>query len=250
MQFVPQGGGRTEIGVRENRSQPFRHELKYVISEGEREAMLRRLSPILKRDINGAAEGYTIRSLYFDDWWNTAYEEKTAGTFARKKYRIRIYDFSDKVIKLECKEKRGNYIQKTAVPVSKEEVNQILAGDYDFLLKREEGLCREFYIQCRTKGLRPKVMVDYERDAFVEQAGDVRITFDRNVRSGFMNFNLFDRALPVYEVLEAGKLILEVKYTQMLPEYVRRAATPENGIHVAASKYTLCVDKMREMVCL
>lgn len=239
-----------EGGVKEKERMSFRHEWKYVISEQEREVLLGRLSPVLRRDENGTADGYTIRSLYFDDWWNTAYEEKMAGTFARKKYRIRIYDFSDKVIKLECKEKQGNYIHKTAVSVSKEEVNRILAGEYDFLLKREERLCREFYIQCRAKRLRPKVMVDYERDAFVEQAGNVRITFDRNVRSGFMNYNLFDRALPVYEVLEAGKLILEVKYTQMLPEYIRRAVTPENAVHVAASKYTLCVDKMREIACL
>ena len=38
--------------------------------------------------------GYLIRSLYFDDYWNSAYEEKESGVLMRKKYRIRIYNYS------------------------------------------------------------------------------------------------------------------------------------------------------------
>lgn len=226
----------------------FRHELKYLISYAEREALIRRMSPIMKRDENGGPDGYTIRSLYFDDLWNTAYDEKMAGTFARKKYRIRIYNFSDKVIKLECKVKRDSYIHKTAASLSRSEVEQILRGEYAFLLQRPESLCREFYVECTSNGMRPKVIVDYERDAFVEPAGDVRITFDKHVRSAWLGYDIFDSSLPTYEVLEAEKLIMEVKYTQMLPEYVRRVSAPENAVRVAASKYTLCVDKKREIV--
>ena len=43
--------------------------------------------------------GYTIRSLYFDDYWNSAYAEKDAGILVRKKYRIRIYNFGTNSIK-------------------------------------------------------------------------------------------------------------------------------------------------------
>lgn len=225
----------------------FRHELKYYISYKEREALIRRFLPVIKRDIHSKEEGYTIRSLYFDDFWNSAYEEKMAGTFARKKYRIRIYDFSDKVIKLECKEKQGSYIHKTGVALLREEFEKITKGEYDFLLKREENLCKEFYLECTTKGMRPQVMVDYEREAFVVDTGDVRITFDSHVRSGFMTNDIFDRSLPTYEVLEPEILIMEVKYTEMLPEYVRHLVSPKNQIHTAASKYTMCVDKKREL---
>ena len=225
----------------------FRHELKYSISYMEREALIRRLSPIIVRDANGGENGYTIRSLYFDDYRNTAYEEKLAGTFLRKKYRIRIYDYSDTIIKLECKEKQGNYIHKTSVSLSREDVDRILQGEYGFLLEKPEPLCKNFYLECTTRGMRPKVIVDYERDAFVVSQGDVRITFDRHVRSAWMNYDIFDKDLPTYEVFEPETLIMEVKFTQMLPEYVRRIVIPMRAQQVAASKYTLCMDKKMEL---
>lgn len=226
----------------------YRHELKYLITYKEREALLNRFEPMIERDKNGGPEGYTIRSLYFDDYWNSAYSEKLAGTFYRKKYRIRIYNFSDKVIKLECKEKQGNYIHKTGASLTHEEVDKILRNDYEFLLQKPSQLCKEFYLECTTRRMRPVVIVDYERDAFVQKIGDVRITFDKHVRSAWMSYDIFDASIPVFETLEPETLIMEVKYTQMLPEYIRRVIVPMNCVHVAASKYTMCVDKKMEFI--
>lgn len=81
----------------------YRHELKYLINEGEHAALACRMAPVFKLDKHARAGGYTIRSLYFDDYCNSAYEEKDAGILMRKKYRVRIYNGSDKVIKLERK---------------------------------------------------------------------------------------------------------------------------------------------------
>ena len=226
----------------------FRHEQKYLISYKEKEVLLRRFLPVIQRDRNGGKEGYTIRSLYFDDMVNSAYEEKMAGTYARKKYRIRIYDFSDKVIKLECKEKQGSHIHKSAAGLTREEFQWILEERYEFLLHRKEPICKEFYLECTTKRMRPMVIVDYERDAFVVEAGDVRITFDSHVRSGFMTYDIFDSKIPTYEVLEPGMLIMEVKFTQFLPEYVRRLVVPKESQQIAASKYTMCAEKKWELM--
>lgn len=85
----------------------YRHELKYLINEGEHAALACRMAPVFKLDKHAQAGGYTIRSLYFDDYCNSAYEEKDAGILMRKKYRVRIYNGSDKVIKLERKKKYG-----------------------------------------------------------------------------------------------------------------------------------------------
>ena len=73
----------------------------------------------MERDSNGGEHGYSIRSLYFDDADYTAYEEKMVGTAVRKKYRIRIYNYDDNVIKLECKEKQGSYIYKRSAALSR-----------------------------------------------------------------------------------------------------------------------------------
>lgn len=233
---------------KKEKSKRFRHEQKYIITYAEKDALIRQFVPVIKRDANGSEKGYTIRSLYFDDVWETAYEEKIAGTFERKKYRIRIYNYSDKVIKLECKEKQGNYIHKTSAGLSIAEFEWIIQGKYDFLLQRQENLCREFYFQCMSKRMRPVVIVDYEREAFVVETGDVRITFDTHVRSGWMSYDIFDKAVPTYEVMKQDELIMEVKFTEMLPEYVRRLVVPRAGQQMAASKYTMCAEKKWEMI--
>lgn len=81
----------------------YRHELKYLINEGEHAALACRMAPVFKLDKHARAGGYTIRSLYFDDYCNSAYEEKDAGILMRKKYRVRIYNGSDKVLSLSAK---------------------------------------------------------------------------------------------------------------------------------------------------
>ena len=77
----------------------FRHELKYLISYAQKADLNVRMAPLLGLDKHVKNGGYMIRSLYFDDYWNTAYQEKVDGVLLRRKYRIRIYDYSDRVIK-------------------------------------------------------------------------------------------------------------------------------------------------------
>lgn len=62
----------------------YRHELKYLISWADKAELTARMSPILKLDPHATNGGYFIRSLYFDDYWNTAYEEKDAGVLLRR----------------------------------------------------------------------------------------------------------------------------------------------------------------------
>lgn len=161
----------------------YRHELKYLINEGEHAALACRMAPVFKLDKHARSGGYTIRSLYFDDYANTAYEEKDAGILMRKKYRVRIYNGGDKVIKLERKKKYGSWIYKEDAPLTRDEFECILAGDYDFLLRSPHQLCREFYIECICNMMRPRTIVDYEREPWVMDEGTVRITFDMNVRA-------------------------------------------------------------------
>lgn len=225
----------------------YRHELKYLISEREADILKMRLKERLGTDIHAHDGSYFIRSLYFDDIWESAYFEKQAGTCIRKKYRIRIYNYSDDFISLECKEKRGSYIQKRSAVISREELDKIEKGEYAFLMDRQEQVLKEFYIACTAEGLRPSVLVDYDRTPFVYDPGTVRITFDEHVRSGFAGSDIFDRGIPVFEVLEEGKLILEVKYTEYLPDAVRDLLETGAAVSTAASKYVMCSDAMRDV---
>ena len=114
----------------------FRHELKYFINEAEKEIIEKRLSQVMKKDAHAKDGQYFIRSLYFDDEWENAYEEKLAGTHDRKKYRLRIYNLEDSIIRLECKRKEGQYINKISAKLSRDEADKLIRGEYDFLLKQ------------------------------------------------------------------------------------------------------------------
>lgn len=221
----------------------YRHELKYLISIPEWTLLRQRMLPFVRRDPHAGRIGeYHIRSLYFDDFRNSAYEEKEMGVLTRRKYRIRVYNCSDHLIRLERKSKFGQYIRKESAPLTREETEAILEGEYGFLVNSSHNLLREFYFECTSRIMRPRVIVDYEREPFVMEAGDVRITFDKHVRAGFGRFLLFDPNLPAVEVVAEGQMIMEVKFTQFLPTQIRRLLPPRASQLTAASKYVLCCD--------
>lgn len=221
----------------------YRHELKYRINLADWALLQSRLPAVVRRDKHAGPNGeYMIRSLYFDDYWNTAYEEKDVGVLTRRKYRIRLYNYQDKIINLERKSKYGAYIYKQSAPLTREETQCILDGDYGFLLKSPHNLLREFYYECTSRIMRPRVVVDYDREPFILEAGDVRITFDKHIRAGMGTFSIFDRDLPVVEVMRGDTMIMEVKFTQFLPKMVRAILPPNACELTACSKYVLCCD--------
>ena len=226
-----------------SKTEQYRHEWKYLIDTAQKELICRRLSPFLSLDKHAKDGAYMIRSLYFDDYFNTAYEEKDAGVLQRKKYRIRIYNCSDASIKLERKKKFGSYIYKEAATLTKDEVYKILDGDYGFLLQSTKPLCREFYVECMSNMMRPRTVVDYEREPWILDAGTVRITFDSDVRAAVGSFDIFDDTLPALPVLEPGKCVMEVKYTEFLPRFVREVLPDRASEFTAISKYVLCYEK-------
>lgn len=221
----------------------YRHELKYLIDETQQALMRLKMQHFLKSDSHAENGSYLIRSLYFDDLWNSAHSEKEDGILQRKKYRIRIYNYSDQVIRLERKKKYGAYIFKESASLTREQTQLILAGEYGFLLRNPQPLCREFYVECACNGLRPRTVVDYQREPWIQPEGTVRITFDSDVQAAVGGFDIFDPTLVVLPVLEPNKLILEVKYTEFLPGILRDILPPDAAECTAVSKFDLCRNK-------
>lgn len=221
----------------------YRNEWKYYISRWEAESLKQRLSPFMERDPFTVDGKYMIRSLYFDDYWNSAYEEKLMGIEQRQKWRIRIYNCSDSLIKLERKLKSGSFIHKDSATITREEFDMIIKGEYEFLLHHRHTLCQEFYYECMVHMQRPKVIVDYEREPLIYEYGDVRITFDSDVRAAVGSNDIFDPELPTLVVTDPGMLVLEVKFTEFLPGIIRKLLPLEGHEFSAISKYTLCYER-------
>ncbi len=219
----------------------FRHELKYYVSHQHYHLLRQRLSFLLQRDEHaGTAGEYHIRSLYFDDINNKALHEKLSGVANRTKYRIRIYNHSDKIIHFEKKIKQQDAISKIKEPISKELYASIMANNYQPLFEQNKPLLTEIYYEAKQRLLRPKVIVDYIREAFINYYGNVRITFDKQLRTGLNNLDLFDQSAPVFPVLDDGNIIMEIKYDEYLPEAIRCLLQMEGLVRQSASKYVIC----------
>ena len=224
-------------------SLPLRHELKYFINDRQYFLLSGILDQVLQRDPNGDEfNEYHIRSLYFDTVYNNALFEKMDGVQHRDKYRIRIYNFSDKVIKLECKTKVGSLISKRSISIPKLLCEQLITGDPTGLETTRSGLLNDVFREMTVNLLRPVVLVDYVREAYLHPAEEVRITFDKQLRTGMWSHDLFNPYVPTVPPLDDPVMILEVKYNRMLPAYIRDILNTycQGALPSAISKYVWC----------
>ena len=222
---------------------PLRHELKFYINPIEYEVLSRALDRTLERDPNGDENNeYHIRSLYFDTIYNDAMLDKLDGVKNRDKYRIRIYNFSDKFIRMECKTKVGSLISKRSVGIPKLLAEQLIAGDPNGLERTRSGLLRDVYREMKLNLLRPVVIVDYVREAYLHPVEEVRITFDKQLHTGLHSVDMFNPNLPTISPFDHNDMILEVKYNHCLPPYIRDIlCTYVHGAQNSAiSKYVWC----------
>lgn len=218
----------------------FRNELKYICSEGELIQLQSRIQMLCDADAHAGPEGtYNIRSIYFDDLQNRYFFENENGTDPREKFRIRTYNASDSRITLECKKKERSMTHKDSCQLSKEQYQKILDGSLS-ASDVNSTLLEKFYLIQEQRHLQPKVIVAYERTPFVYTFGNVRITFDRNIGSSTDISAFFDPYLPVRPILPLGKNILEVKYDELLPNFLYDAMSLGSLRQTTFSKYYLC----------
>lgn len=220
----------------------YRNELKYIISKDMAEVLKQRLGLIMDVDSNSvnSDNSYFIRSLYFDDEDSSAYYEKMDGVEFRKKYRIRIYNFDDKFIRLECKYKHDNMTSKDQILLTREECSKIINGKIDEFSLDKDNLLRQFLIDSRINKLKPSIIVDYNRLAYTYHVSEVRITFDSKISSGLYNYNLFDSDTTTYKVIDDNEVVLEVKFNEILPEAIAIILTTVPTFRQAFSKFSAC----------
>jgi len=220
-----------------------RHELKYFISTSQYQVLSRVLSQVLHPDPHSDENNeYHIRSLYFDTVFNDALYEKISGVANRDKYRIRIYNYSDRRINFECKSKVGDLISKRSALITRDLCEQLMIGDPSGLENTPYGLLRDVFREMRLRLLKPVVIVDYVREAYLHPVENVRITFDKQLHSGLYSHDLFNPHLPTVPPIGSDQVILEVKFDRVLPTYISDVLSQSVGwaCRSAISKYTLC----------
>ena len=220
----------------------YRHELKFAVAYADYVAMRARLGRIMATDPHVDASGhYRIRSVYFDNSDDKALREKVDGVGKREKFRIRYYNDEFSFITLEKKMKIDNLCLKYDAQLSEEECRRLLRGDLAFMRDHPQALVRELYAKMQYQRLRPRVLVSYLREPYVYRAGNVRVTFDSQIRTSlFQQEFLTKRVSDISATDTPQDMILEVKYDAFLPEIIQDVIQVPGIRQQAFSKYGAC----------
>ncbi|MCR5101649.1 MAG: polyphosphate polymerase domain-containing protein [Butyrivibrio sp.] len=217
----------------------FREEKKYVCNLLEAVYLKNTLCGILQGDPFQGYEPYTVRSLYFDSISDKDYREKEDGLSERKKVRIRIYSPDDKKAKLELKQKSGCMQRKQSLSISREHALELINGNYEVLKEYDGDFALYMYNLMTLETYRPKTVIEYDRVAFTAPINNIRLTVDSGVRANEGYFNIFDKDIFLYPVINPASVIFEVKYNKFLLSYIKDAIRCVCKIETSASKYTM-----------
>lgn len=216
-----------------------RHEIKHTITNHEYMIYMSRLGKVLKRDDNCKYNSYTITSLYYDDINDSALHEKLSGDAIRHKYRLRYYGDDASIIKLEQKSKIHQMTSKESAFISSNEAKIILDKEFGLLDYGESAFKNDFISKVKTKRLMPKVIVRYERTAYVHRVGNLRITFDTNIRSSTDFSEMLGGGADFKSVIDPGLVIMEIKFDGVMPDYIKGLIESERTMASSSSKYVL-----------
>ena len=218
----------------------YRTEWKFICNNYDLDLLQNKIEKVLSIDENTEEEVYHIRSLYFDDYLNSCAFDNDAGASERYKWRIRYYNDNHKLIKLEKKEKRNDLCYKQVGNLNKKQYQMIIDGDIEeLMLDSQDKLVQKFCAEYLYRYLRPVIIVDYERKAFVEPISNIRITFDRNIGASLDLDSFMDGDYTCFPIQESGKHVLEVKFDDILPEHIERLIHSAQLSRNTFSKYYL-----------
>jgi hypothetical protein len=214
-----------------------RKELKYHLTVQEAILLKSRLAAVMETDPYSQGDGYFVRSLYFDNYRNTSFYEKNEGLEFRKKYRLRLYDISEKIIKFEIKTKMNDLITKESALISQGSLTELMHGEYESLLEYDTPFLNRCYGTFKSHYYRPVVIIDYLRAAYYLDFNHIRVTFDSQLRKSTETGELLNRKLLSVPVLENNHVILEIKYNDFFPEWLSQVLETSRHTRYASSKY-------------
>lgn len=181
---------------------------------------------------------YFIHSLYFDDYKDTSVYTTDSGLSKRYKWRIRYYGDDFSYIVLEKKEKIESRCHKKSCKITVKEYDSIVSGNItDIVYDTDKQLIKELAVDMLTRNYCPKVIVDYERIAFIEEITNVRITFDMKISASYELENFLNGDYQSFYVLPSGMNVLEVKFDDILPSHIRNIVESYNFKQTSFSKY-------------
>ena len=225
-----------------------RYEFKYFLPKNIAEEIKSHAGKFMILDHFANLElkkSYLVRSIYFENDFNSNFEEKINGYRIRKKFRLRYYkkNIENGPVFLETKGRNleRTYKQRTRLNISDIEIIKKKNFLFSLLEKYPDNvLIQDFVFEFYKKKLKPKILIDYEREPYINKHGlYFRLTFDHNLSciklDNELNHNSFNRSIEC----KSGFSILEVKFERSIPLWFHRIIQSYNLRRQSISKFVL-----------
>lgn len=222
-----------------------RYEFKYLLSPARAPDVRHFLLNYCVPDVHTPGqEWYGIQSLYLDTGDFLFYRQSSENAMERMKLRVRAYASGDGPVKLEVKRRVNDLVTKRSLLFARPSWEQLRCHGLAAVPPEELTSLGDFGLQAERLRAAPKLLVDYERQAFHSDIDDyVRITFDRRIRCQPMNdwstagsprrWRLIDNSAPGGE----SAYVLELKFQRHPPLWLRDLVTRFGLARHGFSKY-------------
>lgn len=204
-----------------------RYELKYLISQNQYYSVLKEIKKHLSADKHGKS---TIQSLYYDTDDFRIIRRSLEKPDYKEKLRLRSYGLAgeDDMVFMELKKKCSGVVYKRRIEISGRAVKSNNLGESQ--ISKEIAYFAQFY-----KKITPKMLLIYDRTAYTGN-GDLRITFDSNIRYRTDRLSL-SAGLDGIPIIRDDKILMEIKTGTAIPMWLVKILSKYQIAKTSFSKY-------------
>ena len=211
-----------------------RYEMKYLLNGEQTQRFREKLQGRMEIDQYGKT---SIASLYYDTPTYQLIRRSLEKPIFKEKIRLRSYGLAaeNSPVFLELKRKANGIVYKRRIQTTVPLANAFFAESGDACesgqIGREIAAFREQY-----PALRPTCLIIYDRTAYYEPEGDLRLTIDEDPRYRLEDLTLTS-SMEGESLLAPGWTILEIKVQDAMPLWLT-AILSECGVRKGSfSKY-------------
>ena len=224
----------TTTDVRNPISVMQRYELKYILSAEQTEHLRRGLEGHMQADRFGTT---SIASLYYDTPDRRLIRTSEEKPEFKEKIRLRSYGMAteDSPVFLELKRKACGVVYKRRVQSTIPEVRKFFEREGEVCqpgqISREITTFRDYY-----ETLEPACLIIYDRTAYFEPDGDLRLTIDCDPRYRTDDLTLTS-SMEGTPLLPPGSAVLELKVQSAVPLWLTELLAAGGIYQGSMSKY-------------
>lgn len=212
-----------------------RYELKYLLTENEKQKILEKIAPYMELDKYGRT---TIRNLYYDTDSYLLIRRSIEKPVYKEKLRIRSYSQAspDSTVFVEIKKKFNRVVYKRRVALPERYATEWLSGETPLENKTQISKEIDYFLE-HYGNLHPTVFLSYEREAyFAKDGSDFRITFDDNVLARQTGLSL-TQGVGGTPILPTGTVLMEIKCSGGIPMWMVEILSKNRIYKTSFSKY-------------